>query len=194
VIAGIGFAFVATWFVTQQESRFLIHVYVLMAILSVIGWRSVLSQRNFRPHLLAGTLVAISVFYGLFMIEKANLRNVHTVISPTFAETERSRNIPFRESFEYLNSSADVRRVLILDRSVPPFYCDKDYVKPVGQWGERMLPGVLTPIQALQRVGELNVSHVLDVNSEVAGFQIVGTNPMLTLVFESKKERIYKVN
>jgi hypothetical protein len=83
--------------------------------------------------------------------------------------------------------------VLILDRSVPPFYLDKDYRKPVGQWGELTLPGVATPADALAQVGKLHVTHVLDANSEVAPFQVNQPAAGLHLVFEGKDQRVYRV-
>jgi hypothetical protein len=188
-----GLVLAIAWFLTQQESRFLIHVYVILAILSVIGWRDILSSQNFSSRLIATTLVAVSIAYGIFMMAKGWSWTVRSVISPAYAETVRSKNIPYFGSFQYLNTSSEVKRVLILDRSVPPFYCDKDYIMPVGQWGEQTLPEEPTPAQALKQVGTLNVSHVLDVRSEVAPFQVVGQHTTLTLVFEAENQRVYRV-
>jgi hypothetical protein len=83
--------------------------------------------------------------------------------------------------------------VLILDRSVPPFYLRKSYVKPVGQWGERTLPGADTGVAALEHNYELHITHVLDVVSPVSGFQIQNPPPGLKLVFERPDQRIYRV-
>src|SRR5467141_1854398 len=105
------------------------------------------------------------------------------MISPEFAWAQRIRNVPYSESFQYLNKSPDVKKFLILDSSVPRFYADKHYVKPVGQWGERTVPGVTTSLEALEKVRELGITHILDVNSDVAPFQIVGQRNNLVLVF-----------
>jgi hypothetical protein len=86
-----------------------------------------------------------------------------------------------------------VQKVLILDRSVPPFYCDKSYLKITGQWNEQPLPGIRNAKDALAHPGELHVSHVLDVRSEVSGFQVPANTPGLALVFERPNQRIYLV-
>lgn len=185
---------VSVWFVTQQESRFIIHVYVLGAIFAVLGWRQVSSRGNAAARMLAVAVIAVSLGYGLFMIGKGWPRSVHAVFSPAYAEAERRRDIPFFESFQYLNDTPEVKKVLIPDRSVPPFYSEKDYIKPVGQWGERTLPGAIGPLEAVDQARALGVSHILDVNSTVAPFQIVGPRTGLTLVLDLPNQRVYRVN
>jgi len=185
---------VAAWFVTQQESRFLIHVYVLGAIFAVLGWRQVSARGNAVARMLAVALIAVSLGYGLFMIGKNWPRSVHAVFSPSYAEAERRRDIPFFESFQYLNNTPEVKKVLILDRSVPPFYSEKDYIKPVGQWGERTLPEAIGPLEAVEQAHALGVTHILDVNSNIAPFQIMEPGTNLTLVLESPNQRIYRVD
>src|SRR5208337_1292626 len=89
---------------------------------------------------LAAAVIACSLLYGLFMIGSSRRDDIHAVFSNSFAQQRREEKIPFFESFEYVNKDASARNVLILDPSVPPYYCDKSYVKPFGQWGERTLP------------------------------------------------------
>jgi hypothetical protein len=64
------FLLVVLWFFTQQESRFLIHAYVLSAIFAVLGWRALLANGEPLAKHLAATIVFLSCFYGLFMILK----------------------------------------------------------------------------------------------------------------------------
>jgi 4-amino-4-deoxy-L-arabinose transferase-like glycosyltransferase len=191
-LALIGVLLTTAWFVTQQESRFLIHVYALGAVFSVIGWRYVLQQRDRSSSLLCAAVVASSILYGLFMIVRARKDDVHAAISPAFAERVRQERVPYVESFNFLNRDASVQRVLILDRSVPPFYCDKPYVKAIGQWGELVLPDATDVSHVLGRVRELGVSHVLDVTSEISGFRVPANTPGLTLVFAAPNQRIYR--
>jgi hypothetical protein len=190
-LAVLSFLLVCFWFATQQESRFLIHMYVISAVFAVIGWWYAVSLAPRYSRLLAGTVVAVSVSYGLFMIGKARSADLRAVFSSTFANERRHKEIPFLDSFEFLNHEPSVRRVLLLDRSIPPFYLDREYVKPVGQWEERTLPGAP---DALIRVREWNVSHVLDVQSPIAPFQVAIGTPGLTPVFESNEQRIYRVD
>jgi dolichyl-phosphate-mannose-protein mannosyltransferase len=189
------FLLTSVWFLTQQESRFLIHVYVLGAIFSVLGWHRVLACRRKLSKYLAGSVVFVSCAYGLFMIGRANIGDVKAVFSESYAAFKHRTSIPYLPSFEYFNYQQSVRRVLILDRSVMPYYSDKDYVKPIGQWGERTLPGEPSSLQALElaREHQLNVSHVMDVNSELSSFQVNPNLPGLVLVFEAENQRIYRV-
>ena len=117
-----------------------------------------------------------------------------SVFSASFAEQRRQERIPFLDSFRFLNTSPAVKEVLILDRSVPPYYSDKSYIKPFGQWGEQTIPDVTNVQQVLDRLSDLRISHVLDVNSEISGFQIPQNTPGLTLVFERPNQRVYGVN
>jgi len=182
------------WFYTQQESRFLIHVYVVAAIFSVAGWKYVSDRCGRVQRLTAGTVVGISILYGLLMIVRAQTENLHAVVSPNFAQFRRAREIPYLASFDYLNSDPSVKKILILDRSVPPYYSRKSYVKPVGQWGELTLPQISNSLETLPRARELHVTHILDVISPVSGFQIKRPPSNFELVFQSTAQRIYRVD
>jgi Dolichyl-phosphate-mannose-protein mannosyltransferase len=182
------------WFFTQQESRFLIHVYVMAAIFSVAGWNYVSARYGRLQRLTAATVVGISILYGLLMIVRAQTDNLRSVVSPSFAEFRRARDIPHLASFDYLNSDPSVKKVLILDRSVTPYYLRKAYIKPVGQWGELPVPGISNSLQMLPQARKLQVTHVLDVVSPVSGFQIEHPSSNFELVFDSTDQRIYRVN
>jgi len=181
------------WFLTQQESRFLIHVYAITAVLGVIGWRHCQLFGGRIERAAAGLLVGVSLLYGLFLIAKPESDPIHAVFSASYAAKRHAERVPFAESFSFLNHDPTVQNVLILDQSVPPFYLDKDYVKPLGQWGELTVPGVTTPAEAIEAVGKLHITHVLDVNSEVAPFQVPQSSAGLQLVFEGKDQRVYRV-
>ena len=182
------------WFFTQQESRFLIHVYVVAAIFSVAGWNYVSARYGRLQRLTAATVVGISILYGLLMIVRAQTENLHAVVSPNFAQFRSPREIPYLASFGYLNSDPSVKKILILDRSVPPYYLRKPYVKPVGQWGELTLPEISNSLEAVPHARELHVTHVLDVVSPVSGFQIERPLSNFELVFQSTGQRIYRVD
>jgi hypothetical protein len=192
-LALLGLLLLVLWFVTQQESRFLIHGYVISAIFAVFGWRYVKSVSPPWTRLLGGAVVLLSVAYGAFMIGRERIADARTVMSPDAAEKRAQETIPFLESFRFINNDPSVRRILILDPTVPPYYSDKPYVKSIGQWGERLLPGVLNSDEALKHVRELGVSHVMDVQSEISSFEVAPNTEGLTLVFEAKGQRIYRV-
>jgi 4-amino-4-deoxy-L-arabinose transferase-like glycosyltransferase len=181
------------WFVTSQESRYLIHVYAIAAIFGVIGWRHFVSSAGKRGTILGAIVVSLSLLYGLYMVGAARKTDLHSVFSPSFAQKRRQMEIPFLSSFTYLNRDPSVTRLLILDRSVPAYYSDKNYLKPFGQWGEQVLPDAATPNDVLAKLSELRISHVLDVRSEISGFRVPSDYPGVILVFERPDQRVYKV-
>ncbi len=193
-LALLGLLLTTLWFWTDQESRFLIHVYVIGAIFAVIGWGYVRSTGRRYSSVLCGAVIGCSLLYGSVMIVKSRLDDVHAVVSPSFAEKRRSEQIPFLESFEFLNSDASVQKVLILDLSVPPYYLNRSYLKLSGRWGEQVLPDATDVEHVLERLHYLHISHVLDVESEVSAFRVPTTARGLTLVFERAKQRIYRLD
>lgn len=185
---------VLAWFLTQQESRFLTSVYAIAIVFGVIGWRNSEMSGRRLERVAACLLVGVSLLYGLFMIVKPEADSIHAVFSAEYAAKRRAQLVPYVESFDYLNQNPSVKKVLILDRSVPPFYLDKNYVKPVGQWGELTVEGVKSPQDALAAMRSLSVTHMLDVNSSVAPFQVQESAAGLQLVFEAENQRVYRVN
>jgi hypothetical protein len=81
-----------------------------------------------------------------------------------------------------------------LDPSVPPYYLEKDYLKPLGRYGEQPLPGVNNPLEVLSELPQRHITHVLDVRSEEQGFQVPEHPKNLVLVFEREDQRIYRVS
>jgi hypothetical protein len=192
-LAALGIALTTIWFFTQQESRFLIPVYVMGTVFAVLGWRYLQSAGSHLTRILCGTVIACSLLYGLFMIVSSRRVDIRRVLSPAFAEQYREEKVPHRRSFEYLNREPSVSRVLVLDPSVPVYYLDKPYLKPFGQWGERVLPEVRDATQALGEVHELKISHILDVRSSVSDFQVPENMAGAQLVFQAENQRVYRV-
>lgn len=189
----LAFVFTVEWFLTQQESRFLIHVYAIGAIFAVAGWEYVKSVTPRAGSLLSAIAIGCSLAYGLFMIGRAQAADVAAAFSQSVAERQRQEHIPFLESFRFVNNHPSVQKILILDRSVPPYYCDKSYLKITGQWKEQVLPDVRNAQDALEHLKTLHVSDVLDVRSEISEFQVATDTPGLVLEFERPDQRIYRV-
>jgi len=181
------------WFLTLQESRYLIPAYPVAAVFAALGWRYVESARPRSTRALCGMVIACSLLYGLFMIESGRWNDLRCVFSPSFAKKQHEKTIPYLGSFEYLNADSSVNRVLVLDASVPVFYLDKAYLKPFGQWGEQVLPEATNAAQVLREIGVLKVSHILDVHSNVSDFQVPENMPRLKLVFQAENQRVYRV-
>lgn len=138
--------------------------------------------------------VACSIFYGLFMITTARMDDMRAATSPRFAEKRKSEEIPFRESFAFLNDQPEVRKVLVLDPRVPVYYSNKAYLKPYGRNGEETMPDYTGVSQILADLARLHVSHVLDVDREGSPFQLPEDTRGLTLVFALDHQRIYRVD
>jgi hypothetical protein len=190
------FAFLqmAIWFVTAQESRYVIQIYAISAVFAVLGWQYVQCVASRYARAVSGLIVACSIFYGLLMIVSGGAEDVHAALSPSFERNRRYREIPFVESFDYLNAEPSVSKVLILNPYVAAFHIDKAYVKPIGRWGEQSLPNVTDSTQALSRLHSLHISHVLDAPRSGGSFEVPESSQGLTLVFERRDQRIYRVN
>jgi hypothetical protein len=181
------------WFITMQESRYLYHVYAISVVFAVLGWRFIALRAGPRARVLCTAIVAISLAYGLFMILPPLPANVRAAFSAKAAAKRRATSVPWVDSFNFINHDSSVTRVLFLDRSVPPYYSDKNYVKPFGQYGELVYPDAPTAADILARLPALQVSHILDVQSTVSDFQVPANRSDLRLIFERPGQRIYEV-
>lgn len=193
-LALFAFLQMMAWFATAQVSRYAIHVYVLGAIFAVLGWQYIAKRGSKYARGVAALVLAFSVLYGLYMIVPDRIADMHAAVSPAFEDKRRHEEIPYLESFDYLNAQPSVSKVLILGPYVAPFYSDKPYVKPLGRWGEQTLPDAnnLQAVQAQSR--ELHVSHVLDVFPENGPLKLPENSPGLTLVFQRKDQRVYRID
>jgi hypothetical protein len=192
-LALMGLLLSILWFVTMQESRYLIHVYTISAIFAAAGWQKATTITGRRGRLLCASIVAISLAYGIDMISHVQLPAARSVLSATQAVQWRRNNAVFIEGFDYINHTPEVEHVLILDRSVPPYYSDKDYVKPFGQWGERVYPGIETVPDVLPRLREMGITHVFDVQSTISDYRVPTDYHGLVLVFQGPGQRVYQV-
>jgi hypothetical protein len=182
------------WFFTMQESRYLIHVYVIAAVFGICGWNYILRNTRRLASALSYAVVATSLLYGIFMIAVARIDDVHATLSGSFAEKRRQTEVPYTNSFEYLNREPSVTKVLVLDPLAPTYYLDKDYVKPTGRRGETPVPQMISQSELLEGLPSLKISHVLDVRSKSSSFAIPQKSVRLTLVFEGQDERVYRLN
>jgi hypothetical protein len=184
----------AAWFATAQISRYLIPVYLIAMIFAVLGWDYTARAGSRYAKALSCTAVAISIFFGLFMIVKDRREDVRAVVSSSFEAQRRLREIPRVSSFDYINREPSVRKVLILDSGIAAYFIDKPYIKPFGRWGERTLPGAMNVPQVMAQLSKLNASHVLAVRDSSGSFELPDDNKGLTLVFQTPDERIYRVD
>ena len=184
----------AAWFATAQVSRYLIPVYVIAGIFGGIGWRYVEVSASRYGRVLASLVVTISVVYGLMMILPERAEDLHAALSSKFEVQRRRKEIPYVESFEFINTESSVKRILILYPHIATYFIAKDYVKPFGRWGEQTLPGATDVNQVMAQLGSLRPTHVLDVKPEGGSFSLPDHVPGLTVVFANQDQRIYRVN
>jgi hypothetical protein len=194
-MALLAFGLTTAWFCTQQESRFLIHVYLIAALFAVIGWQYISLSASTYAQVLSALAVACSLIYGLITILPDRRDDLHAVLSSSFEVQRRLRETPFLESFDYLNRDPSVSKVLLVDPYVAAYYSDKSYVKPLGRWGEETFPDAAADVQKiLATLPRLHISHVLDVKSPAGTFRLPDHPPGLTLVFQRADQQVYRVD
>jgi hypothetical protein len=183
------------WFATAQVSRYLIPVYAIAVLFGVFGWLQIVRSTSTVAKFLSGFVIAISILYGMFMIVPARKDDLHAALSPSF-EIQRERlEIPFLESFDFINSQPGVTQVLILDPYVAAYYSNKPYIKPFGRWGEQSLPGWSKSSLSAAQLRGLHVSHILDITYQSDGsFVLPDDPPHLTLVFQRDNQHIFRVD
>ena len=184
----------AAWFLTGQDPRYNIHAFVIVAIFAVFGWRYASSTLPRPGRILAALAVACSILYGIFFTFSARKDDLHAVFSPSFAEARRRAEIPFVDTIDYINRDPSVASVLVLEPRFPVFYLEKPYLRPIGRFGEQVLPSVADPTQLLSQLPALKISHVIDAHLEGASFHVATNAKDLTLVFQREDQRIYKAS
>jgi hypothetical protein len=185
--------FSLAWFVTQQEARFLIPVLGLAASLGAIGARYLWDTRRPITRIFTACIVGLSIGYGLLTHIATAGERMESVFSNRI-ETRRETIIPAKEAFEFLNSSPDVKAVLVLNRFLPCYYLRKPYIKVRGQYWEQPIPSVSDARAALAQIRGLHVTHILDVQGIWGtSFELSGIANPHPLVFSSPAARIYRV-
>lgn len=193
-LAAVTVFLTVAWFITDQESRFLIDVYAILGVFGALGMLYVMRQEPRIGRPLAALTVACSLMYGLFMIGRARAEDLHAVFSKSYAEQRQAAEVPYLASFQYLNSHRSVTKVLILDPSVAAYYCNKDYLKPIGAFGAQPIADPANIAGTAMRLQRLHISDILDVHSHGKAFQLPEHMPGLTLVFGRADQRIYRVD
>jgi Dolichyl-phosphate-mannose-protein mannosyltransferase len=193
-LAAFALLLTVAWFLTEQESRFLIDVYAILAVLAAIGMPYVARREPRVGPLLTAIVLACSLGYGLFMIGRARADDLHAVFSKSYAAQREWKDVPYLASFNYINGKKDVTKVLILRASVPGFYSDKDYIQPIGAFGAQSLADPQKVIESTGALAALHVSHILDVRDGARRFEVPAHLANLTLVFEQPDQRIYAVD
>jgi hypothetical protein len=184
---------VIAWFLTAQVSRYLIDVYVIFAVLGVLGWRYAVDIAARNGRILSEAAIAISVLYGLWMILPARMGDLHAAVSSSYERMRRDKEMPEAASFDYINSEPSVRKVLILKPGVAAYFLDKPYVSPFGRWGEQTL-GAANVQEVLAQLPRLHATHILDIVGEGNKFALPDHPFGLTLVFEHEGQRIYRID
>ena len=90
----LGLLLTTAWYLTQQESRFLIPVYALAAIFAVLGWQYIAKRGSKYARAVSAVVVARSVLYGLYMIVPERMEDMHAAVSPAFEHKRRRQGNP----------------------------------------------------------------------------------------------------
>jgi peptidoglycan/LPS O-acetylase OafA/YrhL len=82
-LALVGLLLVFLWFATMQESRYLIHFYVLSAVFAAAGWQEADRLTALRGKLLCAMVVTVLLAYGTYMIGLVQVPALGSVFSAT---------------------------------------------------------------------------------------------------------------
>lgn len=198
------FLWTIAWFLTEQDARFLINVFAILSAFGIWGWRFVVGKAPRFGARLAAFAVVCSILYGLIMIIPKRASDIHATVSPHYEAQREAQEIPFIESFTWINQNPRVKRVLVLEPLLPVYYLTKDYIKPVGRFGEETFPGSANLTELLNDLPRLGVTHVLDVDAARLldvqytdraehNFRIPANQANLRIVLNLKDQRIYEV-
>lgn len=184
----------AAWFVTAQESRYAINLYVIGAIFGVLGWQSIARSVSRNARVLSAVVVAISILYGTVMIISARAEDVHAALSSSFEARRIQVETACAAGFDYINREPSVRKVLILNPGMSVYFIDKAYIKAFGAWGEQTIPGATNVPEVMAQLPTLHATHIFDYKPEDGSFDLPDHPSGLTLVFEREDQRIYRVD
>jgi hypothetical protein len=188
LVTAFAFLQAVGWFVTQQEMRYAIPLAALACAYAAIGAAWLWPRVGIGAKTLMVAIMVIHYGYGLLMEVRNRGRDIASVVSETAAEARRWEKIPYRAAFDFLNRAEGVEKVLILNRFLPPYYLDRDYVKLHGQYGEAPL-GALTDEEAIERASSWGATHVLDVEP----FHVNHADPRVQQLFEDNNVRVYRI-
>ena len=181
------------WFLTAQLSRYVIHIYVIGAILGVLGWKYAAEVASRNGRVLSAVVIAISLLYGFGMTVSIRMEDLHAAVSASYEAKRWNQETAWAPSFDYINREQSVKKVLILDAGVAAYFIYKPYIKPFGRWGEQTLDATNVP-QVLSLVPGLHATHIMDVIEEDGSFALPEHPSGLTLVFEHGDQRIYRID
>lgn len=194
--------FTVIWFYTAQLARYGTHSWTLASAAAGIGFAWIMRTRTpLSTRTLAVVVVLLSVTYGLGQGMKSYFPRALAAFIPEQAEIRMARLVPHWAVYGYVNGNPAVKKVLILDPWFAPTLLAKPYVKALGVRGELPLEdmGIRTLDDAVQRVTELHVTHVLDIrNSDPdfrrGDFHLTDVPLGWRLVFEANDSRVYTVS
>jgi len=87
-----------------------------------------------------------------------------------------------------------VRKVLVLEPLVPTYYLEKDYLKPVGRFGEENTAAGHDLGAILSNLSALGITHILECAYMGNDFRLPAQRSGLILVQEREGQRIYRVS
>ncbi len=185
------------WFVVQQEARFLAPFFIMATAVAMIGAEAVEMRFSLLGRAVTALVVGVSILYGAGTIARSSRAEVKSVFSRRADTLRWAAEVPYWQAFAYLNALPEPCRVLMLQATAPPYYLHKDYVKVEGGYYEHPVPGIEDPTTALAHLGQLGVTHVLDVEGpksrgDVLRIPLPAPSP-LELVFNSPSARVFRV-
>lgn len=191
-LAFLALAMLTVWFLTQQESRFLIHVYAISTCFAVVGWQRVAVSGDRVARRLAAVIVAVSIGYGGLVILRERQEALHAAVSPAYAARVLREETPHYDAFEYLNARATAK-VMVMSMHIPAYYLDGDFLLAYEGWRGPVPAGMSEDDATRARWRALGVTYLLDVHDKWGGYALPRGTAIATLVFERDGARVYRV-
>lgn len=191
-LALLAWALLTVWFLTQQESRFLIPVYAISTIFAVAGWRRVNASADVVARWLCAAVLAASVAYGGTVIMRARWSEVHAALSSSYAVRRVRDETPHYEAFAFLNERA-TSRVMVMSMHIPAYYLNAQFLLAYDGWRGVSPVGVPDDQVTLAKWHQLGVEYLLDVQDEWGQYAVPRTTSLASLVFERGGARVYRV-
>jgi hypothetical protein len=135
-------------------------------------------------------IVGLTVLAGAQITYAAHSVRLRQVLGRPLSLAQRAG--PDGAALNWLNQSPTVKKILVIDGCVKPFYFDKPYFMVRGEYGEQADPRIPDATAALIHARELGVTHLLSV--QCAQRELIGQLPVgvsLQEVFASGPAKIY---
>jgi hypothetical protein len=188
------------WFLTQQEVRFIIYLLIIITAFSSIGMYRCLSQASRAGRWLAMVALIVTALYGSIRILGGISGRVAAVLRGRGSLLYEPTRMPGASVIEYVNTSPEVKRVIVHGRRFKLYYLNKPFFMIRGAYGEQPDPAIPNLSAALQRLSDLQATYLIDYRDpevyyrDLDGDFSPGPQHGFALILEDGPLRLYRIS